>query len=84
MFELSDMRREILHLRSVCLFFPRGGGGGYSYIYMAYVASGYFWGFKILNFNIFGDFQKTEYFWGYEDFVDIFGGHHKIGLYDAF
>ena len=26
-------------------------------------------------------FQKTEYFWGYEDFVDIFGSHHKIGLY---
>ena len=21
-------------------------------------------GVKILNFNIFGDFQKTEYFWG--------------------
>ena len=19
-------------------------------------------------------------FWGYEDFADIFGGHHKIGL----
>ena len=27
-------------------------------------------------------FQKTELFWGYEDFVDIFlGGHYKIGLY---
>ena len=26
-------------------------------------------------------FQKNEYFWGYEDFVDIFWGHHKIGLY---
>ena len=25
--------------------------------------------------------QKTEYFWGYEDFADILGGHHKIGLY---
>ena len=31
-------------------------------------------GFKMLNFNIFGGFQKTEYFWGYEDFVDIFEG----------
>ena len=40
--------------------------------------------FKILNFKSFGGFQKTEYFWGYEDFVDIFWGHHKIGLYDAF
>ena len=38
-------------------------------------------GFKILNFNIFGGFQKNKYFWGYEDFVDIFLGHHKIGLY---
>ena len=31
-------------------------------------------GFRILNFNIFGVFQKTEYFWGYEDFVHIFLG----------
>ena len=42
--------------------------------------------FKILNFNIFGGFQKNEYILGYENFVDIFfvgggGGHHKIGLY---
>ena len=48
-----------------------------------------FWGFKILNFNIYffyflfffgGGSEK----WGYEDFVDILwggGGHHKIGLY---
>ena len=28
MFEISDLRREILHLRSVCLFFPGGGWGG--------------------------------------------------------
>ena len=31
-------------------------------------------GFKILNFNIFWGFQRNEYFWGYEDFVDIFWG----------
>ena len=31
----------------------------------------------ILNFNIFGGFQKNEYFWGYEDFVDIFGGSSR-------
>ena len=36
--------------------------------------------FKILNFNIVGGFQKNEYFCGNEDYVDIFGGHHKIGL----
>ena len=60
MFEISDLRREILHLRSVCLTVD--------------VDSGYFWGFKILNFNIFAGFKKTEYFLGYEDFVDIFWG----------
>ena len=64
MFEISDLRREILHLRFVCLFPAPGGGGGYSYI--------------------FGGFHKTEYVWGYKDFVDIFWGHQKIGLYDAF
>ena len=34
-FEISDLRRDILHLRSVCLFFPGVGGGGtliFSYI----------------------------------------------------
>ena len=40
-----------------------------------------FLGFKILNFNIFGGFQKNKYFWGYEDFVDNYGGHHENGLY---
>ena len=41
----------------------------------------YFLGFKTLNFNIFGDFQKNEYFWGYEDFVDIFGGSSQKGSF---
>ena len=31
-------------------------------------------------FSINMGFQKNKYFLGYEDFVDIFGGHHKIGL----
>ena len=57
-----------------------GGGGGVLGNVDTYVGSGYFLGFKILNFNIFGGFQK-KYFLGYEDFVDIFWGHHKIGLY---
>ena len=26
------------------------------------------------EFQYFLGFQKNEYFWGYEDFVDIFGG----------
>ena len=34
-----------------------------------------------MHFNIFGVLRKNEFFWRYEDFVDIFGGHHKIGLY---
>ena len=33
-----------------------------------------FLGFNILNFNIFLGFQKNEYFFGHEDFVDIFWG----------
>ena len=36
--------------------------------------SGHFFGFRILNFNIFGGFQKNEYYLGYENFVDIFFG----------
>ena len=42
---------------------------------------GPFFGFKILNFDIFLVFQKNKYFLGYENFVDIVWGHHKIGLY---
>ena len=34
-----------------------------------------------MHFNIFGKFQKNEYFLVYENFVDIFWGHHKTGLY---
>ena len=37
-------------------FFFLGGGGGG----------------QNLNFNIFGGFQKNEYFWRHEDFVDNF------------
>ena len=33
----------------------------------------FFW-VKFLNFNIFLGFQKNEYFFGYELFVDFFGG----------
>ena len=33
------------------------------------------------EFQYFWGFQKNKYFLGYEDFVDIFWGHHKIGLY---
>ena len=47
--------------------------GRFSDIFI-YVGLVHFLGFKILNFNIFGGFQKNEYFGGYEDFVCIFGG----------
>ena len=43
--------------------------GGYSDTYVG----SFFW-FKILNFNIFWGFQKSEYILGYEDFVDMFLG----------
>ena len=47
---------------------------------------GHFFVFKIVNFNIFGGFQKLIFFFGgggggYESFEDIFWGHYKIGLY---
>ena len=58
-----------------------GRGLIFSYIYVGW---DHFGGFKILNFNIFGGFQKYHYFWGYGDFVDIslqywtgFRGHFK-------
>ena len=58
----------------------RGGGGT-----LISVGSDHFWGFKILNFNIYfwGGVEagsKNEYFAGYENFVNIFGGNHKTGL----
>ena len=74
MFKISDLRRrKILHLRPVCPLVPKAGEG---------VILIFSLGFKILNFKIFWGFQRTEYFFGYEDFVDIFlEGHHIIGRY---
>ena len=59
---------------------PRGGG---TLVFSCIRRLGsFFFCFKILNFNTFWVFQKNEYFFfGNEDFVDIFWGHHKIGLY---
>ena len=53
----------------MCVGGGEGGGGAEIFIYIRRL--GPFLGFKILNFNIFGGFQKYHYFWGYEDFVDI-------------
>ena len=55
---------------------PAQGGGGYSDIFIhTYIRRlcPFFW-FKILNFDIFLGFQKNKYFFGYENFVDIFLG----------
>ena len=57
---------------------PRGGGAVNFY---TYVGSGYFWGFKILNFNIFGVFRNINIFWGMKILWIFLGGHHKNGLY---
>ena len=46
-----------------------------------YVGSSHFFGFKILNFNIFGVVRKMNIFWGMKIFGIFFWGHHKIGLY---
>ena len=61
MFEISDLRRrKILHLRFAASvrFSPWGKGEGGG----------------TLKFSYSFFFQKTEYFWGSEDFVDIIGG----------
>ena len=52
----------------------QGGGGGGTLIFSCIRRLGSFLGVKMLNFNIFRGFQKNKYFWGYEDFVDIFWG----------
>ena len=45
------------------------------------IGSDQFWGSKFLNFNICGVFfQKDEYFWGKEEFVDVLRGHQNTGL----
>ena len=58
-----------------------GGGGGVLWNFHTYIGSAHFFGFKILNFNIFWGFQKNEYFLGVWRFCRyFFGGHHKNGL----
>ena len=50
---------------------PRGGTLIFSHIRWL----GLFFGFKILNFNILGGFQKNEYFWGVKIlWIFFFGG----------
>ena len=58
-------------------FFPRVGILIFSYIGRL----GAFFGFKILNFNIFWGFRYMNIFWGMKILWIFLGGHHKIGLY---
>ena len=58
---------------------PRGVGGTLIFSYIRRLGS--FLGLKILNFNISGGFQKNEYVFGCDDFVDIVRGFQKSGLY---
>ena len=49
--------------------------------FYTYVGSGYFFWVQNYEFQYFLGFSKKKKKLGYEDFVDIFWGHHKIGLY---
>ena len=49
-------------------------GSKFEFQYFFYLFFFFFWG---------GGGQRKEYFLGYEDFVDIVWGHHKIGLYSG-
>ena len=53
MFVISDLGREILHLRSVCLFFPWGRGGGVTLIFSCIRRLGLFLGVQNFEFHFF-------------------------------
>ena len=82
-------RRECHHFSARKYFYrvlnPGGGGGGLLWNFYTYVDWGYFFGFKILNFNILGWVLKKKFFgiWRFYGYFFFWGGggHHKIGLY---
>ena len=55
----------------------RGRGTLFSYIRRL----GSFFGFNILNFNIFGGFQKNEYFCGMKELWILFGSSHNWTIF---
>ena len=62
-----------------------GGGGGGTLCYChTYVGSAYFFGFKILNFNIFWGFQKNKFFLGMKILWIFFGGNIFRGYFYTF
>ena len=80
---LGILRSQGHDIFAFCLEFSRDsrsptpykpGGGGGTLIFSHIRRLGPFFGFKILNFNIFWGFQKNEYFLGVLRFVNIFGG----------
>ena len=54
-------------------------GGTLIFSYMRRLGS--FFGVQNFEFQYLRGFSEKRIFWGYQDFVDIFWGHHKIGLY---
>ena len=66
MFEISDQRRrEILLLRSVCPFVPRGGGGGDDTLIFSYIRKpGLFYGVQNFEFQYFLGFFRNRIFLG--------------------
>ena len=58
-----------------------GGGGGGTLIFSHIHRLGLFFWVQNFEFNIFGGFQKNEYFFGGIKILWIhFWGHYKIGL----
>ena len=82
MFEMSDLRRrEILHLRFVCLS-PRLGGGDGTLIFSCMRRLGLFFWVQNFEFQYFlGVFRKLNIFWDMKILWIFFGGNHKIGPY---
>ena len=58
-----------------------GGGAGVTLIFSYTRRLRPFLGVQKFNFSMFWGFQRNEYFLGYEDFVNILGVYHIIGLY---
>ena len=60
------------HMVPFLIFFFGGGGGVLRCIHKS-VGSGHFLGFKVLNFNILGGFQKINIFLGMKILWIFFG-----------
>ena len=85
MLTVTSERSPLCHSnRHTTLFQSEGGGGGGwggggTLIFSHIRRLGLFFGFKILNFNIFCGFRKMNIFRGYEDLWIFFGVITKLG-----